>query len=177
MKVYLMESRLVVGSLTEVSNDDSKEYISVFKDGPPVNHRRLPLPYQKHILSKSRPDYNIKMGWLGLWPPDDKPMGILSRIGKGTQTDNYYIAPDPTKDYYFFIQQATEHAKNLEVGQTLLRVSQFIATDKCYFESSDGGKIIGRFPPLVDYPKTMVVHQINPDAPLESRILLKVTVN
>lgn len=164
MKVYLMENRLVVGSLTEVSNDDSKEYISVFKDGLSVNHRLLPFPYQKHIPSKSRPDYNIKTKWLGLWPPDDTPMSILSRIGKGTQTDNYYIAPDPTKDYYFFIENPV--MGRFSDNQTLFRDEDNIVT-------SEGDKV-GNFPPLVQYPDFMIIQQINWKAPNQFKILLRV---
>lgn len=168
MKVYLMEDRQVVGSLTEVFDGNTRQYISVFKEKPPVeyqNHQKLPSPYQNHVISRNRPEYKQLMEWLGLWPSLDTPMKILSRIGKGTQTDNYYIAPDPTTfSYCFFIENPI--MRSFWDNQTLFRDGDNIVT-------SEGDKV-GNFPPLVQYPDFMIIQQINWKAPNQFKILLRV---
>lgn len=63
------------------------------------SHELFPL-FANRLLSKSRPEYQSYLGWLGTESGNDDPLTLLARSGGLRATDSLmmYVCPEPTRN-------------------------------------------------------------------------------
>lgn len=154
--------------------------------------------FANRILSKSRPDYEEHLAWMGLSEGNADPLVVLARTGGERATDTLQIYPCPMKtregkyESYFFCHgirymKNSDAVARLKPGQRLLPMFDILNEhdpQAVVFRTDDPVTIIGYCPRYLtrdvhDLVCTapdsfgLYVHKINHEAPIQFRLLCR----
>lgn len=159
--------------------------------------------FANRVLPKSRPEYSDYLRWLGLDQREHDELEVLARSGgqRATDTLEIFPCPEPTADKHyevFFFSHGLRHlipenqarVNELHVGERLFLMRDLqnehdvmallLRTDDPIsivgycprYYSAEFSRLLGS----VDQSHVRVtVEQVNPDAPMQLRLLCKLT--
>ena len=160
--------------------------------------------FANRLLPKSRPEYHEYLEWLNIPSGKDEPLALLSRTGgiRGTDSLMVFGCPEPVDGKYlvhFFChgishlsQEALQIIEKLEVGTRLylmLDVQNSFDRMAVALRTEQPKVIVGYVPRYFsgDFSKlvkgatqetvTVLVEGINREAPIQLRLLCKISAN
>lgn len=161
-----------------------------------VSHELFPF-FANRMISKSRPEYKNYLRWLGLTDLTGDPMTVLAATGGLRATDSFELIPPPRKDgdrlRLNFFSRGLRHMPSSSLNTVaslnkgaqlyLLRDLQNSHDEFALLLRTEDPKVLVGYVPryycpglvrlLKDFPQEVVVEvqQVNPDAPLDMRLL------
>lgn len=167
------------------------------------NSQELFPIFANRILAKSRPEYSTYLKWLGLSSAKYDELEELARTGGLRATDSLELfpSPEPTEnkryEVYFFCRgmrhlhpENQERARNLKVGERLFLMQDLqneVDDNALLVRTCDPITLVGYAPRYYSAEFTslinlgacdqvkITVEQINSDAPMQYRVLCKIS--
>jgi hypothetical protein len=159
--------------------------------------------FANRLLSKSRPEYKDFLFWLNVRGTEEDPLALLARTGGIRETDSLVVFPCPEKTkentyhLHFFSQgirylpdEAIRRINALTSGNLLYLMPDPQNPNDAFaiaLRTEDPPAIVGYVPRylnrdfhvfLKESPRdiSVVVEKVNPDAPIQLRLLCSITV-